>query len=489
MTIEPPRGKVLLVGLDARQRHAFERVLTGAVSAVILQAHTTAEANAGLQIPAVELVVVGTAEAVDGEAVLRETARRRPLARRVRVTTGDPPPLVGVVDVPDADVERALPAIVHDLLEPDVLKVEGQDDVLELVLEVSLVPMFTCDAEGVIIATNARLDDLFNYTAGELVGQHIEALIPAPYRRDHAAHMSRFFADPRPRRMAGRRVRGVTSSGEVVPLEVSLLPVRIHEGVRVVVSVLDLRGRLEVDERMMRAQRLESVGLMIGGCVHDLRNMLFTLRIGVESLSSGRGPQDAEMLVSAVEGIEALSGDMMRLLDGRDAEPVAVDLNALVDRMEPMLQRLTGSRIQLLCVLAAVPCVVRAVPVQLEQLLINLVANARDAMQETGGQITVSTWANLTPGRVVLRVDDDGPGMPPDVATRAFEAFFTTKSAGKGTGLGLAVCRTVVERLGGTIELETAPGEGCSFRVSLVAQPDVAATPQLPVEGAFGGAG
>lgn len=467
MTIEPPRGKVLLVGLEVPERQAVEPSLTGGSTSVILHAGTTGEAFAGLEAAGVELVVVGAAPGVDEAAVLAESLRRRPLARRVRILRGAEPPMSGVVDVVAADVAASLPGLVRELLEPEELRIEGRDEVLGLVLEVSLVPMFTCDERGIIIATNPRLDDLFGYPGGELAGASIDLLIPQPTRGHHAAHLSQFFADPRPRRMAGRRVRGLSRAGEVMPLEVSLLPVRVATGARVMVSVLDLRGRLEVDERMLRAQRLESVGLMIGGCVHDLRNMLFTLRIGVDALASEPKPGDAGMLVTAVDGIEALSSDMMRLLDGRETPTVAVDLNAVVDHMEPMLQRLTGPRVRLLCVLSAAPCVVRAVPVQIEQILINLVANARDAMAEAGGQIIVSTWTGVSPDHFVLRVEDDGPGMPADVSARAFDAFFTTKEAGHGTGLGLAVCRAVAERLGGSITLETAPGEGCRFDVAL----------------------
>ncbi|TNF28579.1 MAG: PAS domain S-box protein [Deltaproteobacteria bacterium] len=471
MTIEPPRGKVLVVGLAAAQRHALERALAAGHGAVILQAHTTDEALAGLEIGGVEVVVAATTAEVDGDLALRESARRRPLARRIRVTTGAPPALDGVVDVPAEAALETLPALVRELLEAEVVQVEGQDDVLGLVLDVSLVPMLTCDAAGTIIATNPRLDDLFGYAAGELIGIHVDALLPIPARTGHADRMRRFFADPRPRRMAGRRVRGLSRQGEELPLEVSLLPVRVRAGARVLVSALDLRRRLEVDDRMLRAQRLESVGLMIGGCVHDLRNLLLTLRLGVETLQADRGAGSTEMLVTAVGAIEALSGDMMRLLDGREATPVPVDLNAVVERLEPMLERLVGRRIGLMCVLSAVPCTVLAVPVQIEQILVNLVANARDAIGTGEGQITVSTWASLVPGHVVLRVEDDGPGMAPEVASKAFDAFFTTKRAGQGTGLGLAVCRTVAERLGGTLALETAPGEGCCFDLTLPARP------------------
>ena len=467
MTIEPPRSKVLLAGLSPTQRGPVERALTALSPTILLLASTTEEALAGLDAPGVELVIAGSDPAVDAELVLHEAAARRPRARRVRVGAQALEHHDADVAVPDDDVLAALPRLAAELHRPGPLHVEGRDDVLHLMLDVSLVPMLVCDPAGVILRTNARLDDLFGYGTGALHGRSVDELVPEGHRPGHAAQRERFSADPRPRSMAGRKVYGRTRLGDVLPLEVSLLPMEITAGPRVIVSVLDLRGRLEVDERMLRAQRLESLGLMIGGCVHDLRNLLFTLRIGIDAMRAEGGARDATTLVTAVESIEALSSDMMRLLEGRDTPPVQVDLNALIDRLEPMLRRMSGPRINLACVLSTAPCAVRGVTVQLEQVLINLVANARDALAATGGQITVSTARDDQTGTIVLRVEDDGPGMAPDVAGRVFEPFFTTKAAGRGTGLGLAVCRTVVERLGGHIDLETEPGAGCSFEVSL----------------------
>jgi PAS domain S-box-containing protein len=252
------------------------------------------------------------------------------------------------------------------------------------------------------------------------------------------------------------------------------------------------------EEQLLHAQKMEAVGQLAGGVAHDFNNVLSVIlgygEILLEELPKD-DPKHADLsvIVDAAQRAAALTRQLLAFSRRRVVEPNVVDLNTTVRGVETMLRRIIGEDIDLRTTLSAEPATVRADASQLEQVIMNLTVNARDAMPE-GGTLTIETasveihergsaeHAVLPPGRLVrLRVTDTGVGI--DVATqkRIFEPFFTTKEIGRGTGLGLSTVYGIVQQSGGQIALESEPGRGTTFTIHLpLADEPSAETAQRP---------
>ena len=234
-------------------------------------------------------------------------------------------------------------------------------------------------------------------------------------------------------------------------------------------------------DQSQQSQKLEALGRLAGGIAHDFNNLL-TVILGYADLMSRYG-SDAHArevgheIQKAGERAAALTRQLLAFSRKQMQQPVVLDLNGLVRDLDSMLRRLIGEDMQLATTLHDAPLSVKVDPGQMEQVLTNLVVNARDAMPK-GGRIVVSTgkapagaeddsWRRGDAGYAVLTVSDGGCGMDEHVIKRLFEPFFTTKEVGKGTGLGLAMVYGIVQQSGGRIEVDSAPDQGSTFRVYL----------------------
>jgi two-component system cell cycle sensor histidine kinase/response regulator CckA len=240
----------------------------------------------------------------------------------------------------------------------------------------------------------------------------------------------------------------------------------VHEG-----FVRDVTLERRLDAQLKHAQRSELVGRLAGGIAHDFNNLLTViagnvslLRDVVEDLP-GESEQLLNEIVDATEQANALTRQMLALAKKTPFTRQLIDVAELVARNRAVLKRLVGKEVQLV-VDTQQTARVYANPSNLDQVLLNLVINARDAMPD-GGVITLSTSLDASSGDVLLRVSDTGVGMSPDVIEHIFEPFFTTKDVGHGTGLGLPVVESVVTQLGGDIAVESTPGRGTTFTVRL----------------------
>jgi signal transduction histidine kinase/ActR/RegA family two-component response regulator len=252
----------------------------------------------------------------------------------------------------------------------------------------------------------------------------------------------------------------------------------------------------QAEEQLRHSQKLEAVGRLAGGIAHDFNNLL-TAIIGYSELIEKRGAgalkEHAQLIRKAGEQAAALTRQLLAFSRKQILEPRVLDLNALVYEMERLLQRVIGESIHIVIDPIRTGARVRADPSQLEQVLLNLGVNARDAMPG-GGTLRIATQESelmeaeiiergidVTPGRyVVLVVSDTGSGMDDETRSRIFEPFFTTKGPGKGTGLGLATVYGIVKQSGGGITVESKPGEGCTFSIflpSTTADLDIAELP------------
>ena len=257
------------------------------------------------------------------------------------------------------------------------------------------------------------------------------------------------------------------------------------------------------EEELRHSQKMEAVGRLAGGVAHDFNNLL-TAIIGYAELISTRvtsntlAKQNADLIRKAGEQAAALTRQLLAFSRKQILQPKVIDLNALVVEMEKLLRRVIGERFDLQSHPNAEIGRVRADPSQIEQVVLNLGVNARDAMPK-GGKLTIRTEnvrldetiahqisASLKPGDyVMLSVTDTGAGMDEETKSHIFEPFFTTKGPGKGTGLGLATVYGIVRQTGGGISVESEPGKGSTFRIYLplvTAPVDVTQTITAPVE-------
>jgi signal transduction histidine kinase len=243
------------------------------------------------------------------------------------------------------------------------------------------------------------------------------------------------------------------------------------------------RHRLEESEsRLRQSQKMEAVGRLAGGVAHDFNNLLGVI-IGYAELLAPRVDGESQQkrvqqILKAAERAASLTRQLLTFSRKQVLQPRVLDLNAVVREIEPMLQRLIGEHIELTTRLDGALGRVRADASQIEQVLMNLAVNARDAMPRHG-TLAIET-GNLSPeaaledglraeAYAVLTVTDDGAGMDAQTLNRIFEPFFTTKGPGKGTGLGLATVYGIVEQSGGSIRVRSEPGRGAEFRICLPA--------------------
>ncbi len=236
--------------------------------------------------------------------------------------------------------------------------------------------------------------------------------------------------------------------------------------------MVDVTERRELETSLLHAQKMQAVGQLAGGVAHDFNNML-TAIIGYSGLLATRlhdhdDRQDLAEIERAAKRAQGLTEQLLSFSRRRAPQSELLDLGELVATLEPMLRRLIDEDIDLALRLGSRSVLLDGDPGRLEQVLVNLVINARDAMQG-GGRLTVSVSATTLAGapHAALTVADTGAGMDPETLARVFEPYFTTKAPGKGTGLGLATVYGIVDQAGGTITIESEPGAGTQVSVLL----------------------
>jgi len=372
--------------------------------------------------------------------------------------------------------------------------------------------------DGTITLVNAQAERLFGYHRDELLGQPIEILVPDRVRHRHPGHRGRYFTDPQPRPMgAGMQLAARRKDGTEFPAEISLSSIDTEEGQVVSAAIRDVTDRLEaqtererlkataererLEAQLHQSQRLESLGQLAGGVAHDFNNLLavmlnYTAFIAEEITAAAAADSDQRwnavyhdilQIQRAGERATELTHQLLAFGRREVVRPQVLNLNTVVAEVEALLRRTLGEHIQLHTDLAPDLWPVLADPGQLEQVLVNLAVNARDAMPD-GGTLSITTTnrtidehaprPGLRPGRhVQLRVADTGTGIPSDIAERVFEPFFTTKPKGEGSGLGLATVYGIITQAGGHADIRSAVGAGTTF-IALLPATDQQPTPK-----------
>jgi len=349
--------------------------------------------------------------------------------------------------------------------------------------------IYVHDLNGHYIMVNKAGEELIGYSRDEILQMRISDVVPRSYLDEIHARLKMKLTD---HSLTIYEVEAIRKDGSRVPIEVSSRLI-YENGVPVAVqgSARDITERKRAEEalrasqfQLQQSQKLEAIGQLAGGVAHDFNNML-TAIIGYTDLSLRRvgleNPirRNLEETKKAAERAASLVRQLLAFSRKQILEPKVLDLNDVVKDMEKMLTRLIGENIKLATKLTDDLGSVKADPCQVEQIIVNLVVNARDAMPR-GGKVTIET-ANITfdhqtvlrhisvkPGEyVMLAVSDTGSGMDQETQRRIFEPFFTTKDVGKGTGLGLSTVYGIVKQSGGNIWVYSEPGLGTMFKVYL----------------------
>jgi two-component system cell cycle sensor histidine kinase/response regulator CckA len=384
--------------------------------------------------------------------------------------------LLTAVAIRDGDEIRYAMNVLHDVTE----RTQHERAVNDLagIVNAAEDAVIGATLDGVTRSWNPGAERLYGYSAEQAIGQGLTLL----YGDGDTGALERLLAEVR----AGRRVppfdaRHRHENGSVVEVSLTAAPVHDRKGRAVGVAIIahDVRQRTLLERQFRQAQKMEAVGNLAGGIAHDFNNILTVITSNTEFLEeeAAEGSETLELVVEirdAARRATELVRQLLAFSRKQVLEPRVLDLEACVHGAERMLRRLVGEDVTLVVADDSSNATTRADPSQIDQILVNLVINARDAMPQ-GGTITIQTAVvSAAPGGARapssyarLSVTDTGVGMNEETKARIFEPFFTTKGPGQGTGLGLAMAYGAVTQHGGFIEVASTSNRGTRFDVFL----------------------
>jgi len=392
------------------------------------------------------------------------------------------------------NLKRLIPAIERGVHEAESRRerrlaeeaLRKSQDLKSSIIQSALDCIIVMDHQGLVIEFNPAAEHTFGYTRAAVLGEPLaDLIIPPSLRERHHRGIARYLATGEGPVLGKRfEITAMRADGTEFPVELSITPMGV-EGQPIFTAFLrDLSERKQLEEQFRQSQKMESVGQLAGGIVHDFNNIL-TVIVSYSEMLMERGPfrgddrSAIEEIAQAARHASSLTAQLLAFSRRQVVQPTVLSLNDVVSTMEPMLRRLIGADMVLSTGPAPSLGQVRADPNQLEQVLLNLVVNARDAMPQ-GGRLIIET-ANValdeayvrqhagarTGPHVMLAVRDTGIGMDAVTQARIFEPFFTTKGEGQGTGLGLSIVYGIIKQSGGYITVDSEPGHGTTFKVFL----------------------
>ncbi len=370
---------------------------------------------------------------------------------------------------------------------------QSQERLLRQIIDANPSLIFVKDWNGRFVLVNQATAQVYGTTVDALVGK-----TDADFNRN-MEEVAHFLRDDRDVMSSGQSKliaeEPVTNlAGETRWFQTIKVPLSSPaEGTATLLGVAtEITERKRLEEQLLQSQKMEAVGQLAGGVAHDFNNILtaivgYTDLLAAELDGNVRQLEDLEEIRKAARRAAALTRQLLAFSRKQVLEPRIIDLNSVVLNLDKMLRSLISENIELKTDLANNLAAARADPNQIEQVIMNLAINARDAMPD-GGTVTIETsnatlddayaaqHVSVIPGEyVMLAVSDTGCGMDEKTKSRIFEPFFTTKPAGRGTGLGLSTVYGIVKQTGGNIWLYSEPGKGTTFKIYL---PAIAALPE-----------
>ena len=388
------------------------------------------------------------------------------------------------------NLKRLLPAIDRELREAASRRerrkaeeaLRESEKRLQKILDNSPAIIFLKDTEGRYLYVNPQFGKLTVLTPEQILGKTDAEIFPPEQAAAFRANDLKVLQAG----VALEFEEVARHQDELYTSIVSKFPLRNTEGeVYAICGIAtDITERKSLEAQLRQSQKMEAIGRLAGGIAHDFNNMLTVINgfseLMLLSLPVGDPHRNtAEHIRQAGEKAATLTRHLLAFSRQQVLQPRVLDLNAVVANMDTMLKRMIAEDIDLLTILSPGSTPVKADPGQIQQILMNLVVNARDAMPD-GGRLTIETadvvldtdyarrHVGVSPGRyVMLAVSDNGCGMDKQTQARIFEPFFTTKEEGKGTGLGLSTVYGIVKQSGGNIWVYSEPGRGTTFRIYL----------------------
>jgi len=363
-------------------------------------------------------------------------------------------------------------------------RIRASEELYRKLFEANPHPMWAFDVETLhFLAVNDAAVAHYGYSRDEFLAMTIKDIRPPA---DVPLLLARRAAQPPGLNFAGR-FRHVKKDGTLINVDITSHPMEYAGHRAEIVLAIDVSLQHQLDEELRQAQKIEAVGRLAGGIAHDFNNLLTVIQGYGEMLQGQLGkthpssPLIDEIMRAAGRAAE-LTAQLLAFSRRQMVAPRLFCLNGIVSDTEKMLRRLLGNHVEMNMDLARDLGEIRADPGQMEQVLLNLVINARDAMPD-GGKLTIAT-RNIDVGApnaatppelrsgsyVLLSVADTGIGMDEEVRSHLFEPFFTTKPIGQGTGLGLATVYGIVSQSGGAVTVSSTPGAGTTFKVYLPRQ-------------------
>jgi PAS domain S-box-containing protein len=376
-------------------------------------------------------------------------------------------------------------------------RIDAERQRIRLILQNAYDAFLAVGPDGRVTDWNGQACKLFGWKEEEALGRDAATLVAAPEERERwRARLTAFAANGECALLAGpTELLLADRHGHAIPVEIAVTALPTPKGFGATAFVRDIRPRKELEERerqrqqrmdearatLLRSQKLEAVGQLTGGVAHDFNNILHIISVNVQ-LMMRNDEGNRKRLLGIMDGVERgkkLASQLLAFARRQPLHPSVVNLAQLIERMDSLLHRAAGDAIEIRFTIPDRLWNTLVDPNQLENVLLNLVINARDAM-DGQGRITIaldnlriddgSELANtgIKAGEfVTIAVSDTGSGMPQEVMERAFEPFFTTKPEGKGTGLGLSMAHGFVKQSGGHIRLASAPGQGTTVTIFL----------------------
>ncbi len=338
-----------------------------------------------------------------------------------------------------------------------------------------LDPIMAIDERGVLLALNPATERVFGWPAAEVLGQNVKVLMGEPYRTEHDTYLETYLRTGE-RQAIGRirKVIGRRRDGGEFPCELSVSEVWTEEGRRFFGVVRDVSEREHIAMRMASAERLAAVGEVAAGIAHEVNNPVNTIINCAQMIKDGdTAPELCDHVIQEGMRIAGFVRELMNMASDRDEQFHRVDVNEPLQRAVALLAvRMRHAGVKVTVDASAGLPAVRARPHRLQQVFLNILLNALDALRDMPRgekRIDVLTASRVEAGKewVTVVVRDNGPGVPEYARDRVFQPFFTTKKAGEGTGLGLAVSSTIGRDPGGRLARRTPIGSFAEFTVWL----------------------